>query len=174
MHSSISSRPHLTSTPYSNLPTRQIVATTVMATVAPILSPVLTTLTVATGASPAAPLTTAVATKLSAAAPSTVKAAATKAGTGTYVFYRLVRNYTRNTRITPIATYLAYKSSGYADTGSIAGMTISDFVAVWTPYNIDPVVKRKAFAKGMPAVKGAGTKESTARIVLESEGREGR
>lgn len=38
-------------------------------------------------------------------------------------------------RVSPIATYLAYKSTGYADQGSFAGMTISDFVAVWTPYN---------------------------------------
>lgn len=38
-------------------------------------------------------------------------------------------------RISPIATYLAYKSTGYADQGTFAGMTISDFVAIWVPYN---------------------------------------
>lgn len=99
-----------------------------------------------------------------AAANPAVHAAATKASTSAYVLYRLARTYTRNTRITPIATYLAYKASGYADTGSVAGMTISDFVAVWSPYNVDP--KKK---KGM-----ASAKPATAKIVKEVEGREAR
>lgn len=49
--------------------------------------------------------------------------------------WRWTLRFLRNTRISPIATYLAYKSSGYADQGTLAGMTISDFVSVWTPYN---------------------------------------
>lgn len=51
------------------------------------------------------------------------------------MLYRLLATHIKNTRITPVATYLAYKSSGYADTGPISGITISDFVSVWTPYN---------------------------------------
>lgn len=52
-----------------------------------------------------------------------------------YLFYKILLKWFRNTRITPVATYLAYKATGYADTGPIGGMTISDFVSVWTPYN---------------------------------------
>ena len=99
-----------------------------------------------------------------AAANPAVQTAVTKASTSAYILYRLARTYTRNTRITPIATYLAYKASGYADTGSVAGMTISDFVSVWTPYNVDPKKKKVM----------AGTKPATAKIVKAVEGREGR
>ena len=52
-----------------------------------------------------------------------------------YPIWRWTIRFWRNMRISPIATYLAYKSTGYADQGSFAGMTISDFVAVWVPYN---------------------------------------
>jgi hypothetical protein len=66
--------------------------------------------------------------------PMTVAATSTVGISGALAL-RTAHRLVRNVRLSPVATYLAYKSSGYADTGGLAGMTISDFVAVWTPYN---------------------------------------
>lgn len=75
-----------------------------------------------------------------------------------YLFYKLLLKWFRNTRVTPVATYLAYKATGYADARPVGGMTISDFVSVRTPYNnggggngTDPGIAGAALTKGMGA-----------------------
>ncbi|TKX18162.1 hypothetical protein C1H76_9635 [Elsinoe australis] len=104
-----------------------------MATIAPLISPFL--LQQSLLATSSIPLTTALLAKLTPYTPPLLKSLAAKSSLSTAMLYRLLVTHVKNTRITPVATYLAYKSSGYADTGPISGITISDFVSVWTPYN---------------------------------------
>ncbi|PSK35919.1 hypothetical protein B9Z65_5734 [Elsinoe australis] len=104
-----------------------------MATIAPLISPFL--LQQSLLATSSIPLTTALLAKLTTYAPPLLKSLAAKSSLSTAMLYRLLATHVKNARITPVATYLAYKSSGYADTGPISGITISDFVSVWTPYN---------------------------------------
>ncbi|GAB7343041.1 hypothetical protein MBLNU457_g1130t1 [Dothideomycetes sp. NU457] len=47
---------------------------------------------------------------------------------GAIFAYRFGFRFVRNTRITPIATYIAYKASGLADSGALSGIAISDLV----------------------------------------------
>lgn len=52
-----------------------------------------------------------------------------------HAYFQATLRMIRNLRISPVASYIAYKSSGYGDQGPLSGMSISDFVAVWAPYN---------------------------------------
>lgn len=121
--------------------------------------------------------------------------AAQKLAAASYVAFTAGKTYLRNARVTPVATYLAYKASGYADSGTLAGMSISDFVAVWTPYNIGTGSgrvkidwgKMKGKAKdaggkggvekgirGVGANATGGTNGETHRVLMENEKREAR
>jgi len=166
-----------------------------MATFAPFISPILIhntilpTLTAATAAisvtSTAPTLTSIAVGKLStihAASSPLLKFLTAKFGTTSYVLYRVLRSHVKNTRITPIATYLAYKSSGYAESGPISGISISDFVGVWTPYNTGGGSGSNVAKKGIKALATrdkkmavvGGTKPETNKVVMEMEGRESR
>ncbi|PNS16593.1 hypothetical protein CAC42_93 [Sphaceloma murrayae] len=171
-----------------------------MATAAPFLSPFLVHHSLLY---PSAGLLSLTAAKLGPLTPPFLKTLAAKSTLSSAMLYRLLLSSVRNTRITPVATYLAYKSSGYADTGAISGVTISDFVSVWTPYNTGSgsgsgsrsgmgrkgrrgeegkgMVKGKDKAKAKALVQDVkegltmgGTREETGLVVLEKEGRESR
>jgi len=49
---------------------------------------------------------------------------------GAIFAYKFGFRFVRNTRIAPIATYIAYKASGLSDSGALSGIAISDLVEV--------------------------------------------
>ncbi|KAF4554956.1 Hypothetical protein D9617_3g020250 [Elsinoe fawcettii] len=92
-----------------------------------------------------------------------LKSLAAKSSLSSAMAYRLLASSFKNTRITPIASYLAYKSSGYSEQGPISGITISDFVSVWTPYNTGGPSESTSKRKASKAGKARGKKDGPRR-----------
>ncbi|KAG8626246.1 hypothetical protein KVT40_005191 [Elsinoe batatas] len=106
---------------------------------------------------------TLVAAKLSPFTPVFFKTLAAKTSLSSAMLYRLLISSLHNTRITPIATYLAYKTSGYSEQGPISGITISDFVSIWTPYNTGGPSEKGKSVKKRPGGEFRGKKEGPKR-----------
>lgn len=85
-------------------------------------------------AAEAAVSTATTSTAAGAAIPAVQKSTIAVLSKGAVFAYRFGFRFLRNTRIAPIATYIAYKASGLADSGALSGIAISDLVEVWKPY----------------------------------------
>jgi len=85
---------------------------------------------IAATAAEAAVSTATTSTVASAVSTTMQKSAISLLSKGLIFTYKFGLRFVRNTRIAPVVTYLAYKTSGLSESGSLSGITISDFVAV--------------------------------------------
>lgn len=114
-------------------------------------------------AAEAAASTTTTSTVAGAVLPTVQKSTIAMLSKGAILAYRFGFRFIRNTRIAPIATYIAYKASGLSDSGALSGIAISDLVEVWKPYGgveagIPGGGKRKRSGSGSSVEEKAMTK----------------
>ena len=70
-----------------------------------------------------------------------------------------------------MVTWLAYKGSGYADTGPLQGIDISDVVSLWSPYNLPEEERRNNLKTRRSNLGIVGRKDGVAGKKAEGSGK---